>query len=455
VTKRFDENRQAAKQEVNTLSDTAKEQYEKGEITEAQYQAKRENYKNLGLLIDTVASGLSAPTSSGLGIATATLSPAASYKIGQYFKEQANNNPNGQLTSGQEAAHILAHTVLGAAVAATGGNNALTAGLSAGGAEAAARVLSSFLYGKEAKDLTAEQKSTISSIVGLAGTALGATTGDVATTVQSGQVAQNAVENNYLTKIQILKFNKEMVDCKKNNNCEQVEKKYKDLSIEQQAVLAAVCSMNAVLCKEKYGFIVTSRNDIKKVLDQANNLPAIYSQGLLKQQIDAEGMVWNTELAHQFKEKFNLTDEQATYLVSVASGMGIGGKIIKGKVSANVDKRLPVSTPTVANNGLIYKSNPKHTLGGEGNRPNAGIEPKNSLELFNKSIPVSGDSNKRYSVDSKGNIHQFTYEGTGSNIYHWAGRTGIDQNPQQIMKVNKIPNEVFQHFGINPKKVNK
>nr|WP_308464158.1 hypothetical protein [Acinetobacter soli] len=170
VTKRFDENRQAAKQEVNTLSDAAKEQYEKGEITEAQYQAKRENYKNLGLLIDTVASGLSAPTSSGLGIATATLSPAASYEIGQYFKKQANNNPNGQLTSGQEAAHILAHTVLGAAVAMAGGNNALTTGLSAGGAEAAAPLLSSFLYGKEAKDLTAEQKSTISSIVGLAGT---------------------------------------------------------------------------------------------------------------------------------------------------------------------------------------------------------------------------------------------------------------------------------------------
>lgn len=139
---------------------------------------------------------MSAPTSSGLGIATATLSPAASYKIGQYFKEQASNNANGQLTSGQEAAHILAHTVLGAAVAAAGGNNALTAGLSAGGAEAAAPILSSFLYGKAAKDLTADQKSTISSIVGLAGSAVGATTGDISSTVQSGQVAQNAVENN-------------------------------------------------------------------------------------------------------------------------------------------------------------------------------------------------------------------------------------------------------------------
>ena len=72
---------------------------------------------------------MSAPTSSGLVIATATLSSGASYKIGQYFKEQASNNADGQLTCGQEAAHILAHTILGAAVAAAGGNDELTAGL--------------------------------------------------------------------------------------------------------------------------------------------------------------------------------------------------------------------------------------------------------------------------------------------------------------------------------------
>nr|WP_151807319.1 hypothetical protein [Acinetobacter bereziniae] len=34
----------------------------------------------------------------------------------------------------------------------------MTAGLSAGGAEAAAPVLSNFLYGKDAKDLTADKK---------------------------------------------------------------------------------------------------------------------------------------------------------------------------------------------------------------------------------------------------------------------------------------------------------
>ncbi|MDH2634178.1 two-partner secretion domain-containing protein [Acinetobacter nosocomialis] len=215
VTKNFDANRQEAKAEINKKIDDAKKDNQSiidkqnqglGLSKQEQdqlnaYNDKVENYQRLGVLLDSISTGLSAPTSSGLGIATATLSPAASYKIGQYFKEQASNNADGQLTSGQEAAHILAHTVLGAAVAAAGGNDALTAGLSAGGAEAAAPVLSSFLYGKDAKDLTADQKSTISSIVGLAGSAVGATTGDIGSTVQSGQVAQNAVENNALENV--------------------------------------------------------------------------------------------------------------------------------------------------------------------------------------------------------------------------------------------------------------
>ena len=122
----------------------------------------------------------------------------------------------------------MAHTILGAAVAATGGNNALTAGIAAGGAEAAAPLLSQYLYGKEAKDLTASEKSTISSIVGLAGTAVGAITGDVSSTVQSGQSAQNAVENNKTSYKQDLK---KAILCW-NAKCQQ---EYKDMEARQKA----------------------------------------------------------------------------------------------------------------------------------------------------------------------------------------------------------------------------
>ena len=138
-------------------------------------------------MVDCISTGLSAPTSSGLGITAATLSPAASYEIGQYFK---SNDAEGS------AAHILAHTVLGAAVAAAGGNDALIAGLSAGGAEVSAPLLSKYLYGKEAKDLTADEKGAVSAIAGLVASGVGATTGDIGSTLQSGQSAQNAVDNN-------------------------------------------------------------------------------------------------------------------------------------------------------------------------------------------------------------------------------------------------------------------
>lgn len=202
VTKRFDQNRQEVKAEINKKIDQAKSENQsildkqKNKValtTEEQeqlsaYDKKVENYQQLGVLLDVVASGLSAPTNSGLGIATSSLSPVASYEIGQYFKAKATEG---------SSAHILAHTVLGAAVAAAGGNDALTAGLTTGGAEAAAPVLSNFLYGKKASDLTAEEKSTISAITGLVATGIGgAASGDISTAVQSGQGAQNAVENN-------------------------------------------------------------------------------------------------------------------------------------------------------------------------------------------------------------------------------------------------------------------
>ena len=89
-----------------------------------------------------------------------------------------------------------AHTVLGAAVAVAGSNDALLAGVSAGGAEASAPLLAKYLYGKESKDLTVDEKGTVSAITGLVASGVGASTGDVASTVQSGQLAQNAVENN-------------------------------------------------------------------------------------------------------------------------------------------------------------------------------------------------------------------------------------------------------------------
>ncbi|MDF7677077.1 VENN motif pre-toxin domain-containing protein, partial [Neisseriaceae bacterium ESL0693] len=171
-------------------------------LTEEEYNNQVGDLDKVNVLIGMIAGGLGAPTSNAAGIIAATASPAVAYEIGQYFKEQAYlNQLNGQgdqLTTAQEAAHLLAHAALGAAVAATGGNNALVGAASAAGAEAAAPALAHWLYDKDPSDLTSDEKQTISSIVGLAGAAVGATTGNSADIVSGAQAGQNAVDNNLL-----------------------------------------------------------------------------------------------------------------------------------------------------------------------------------------------------------------------------------------------------------------
>lgn len=108
------------------------------------------------------------------------------------------------------------------------------------------------------------------------------------------------------------------------------------------------------------------------------------------------------------------------------------------------DNRLPIPEKTTASNGLDVESNTKHTPGAPGFRPNAGVEPKNSLDLFEKSVPT-GDPKVRLAIDNEGNIHRFSNsskDGTGS--YHWSGSTG-DKNSlghNELRKFNDIIKEL-------------
>ena len=109
------------------------------------------------------------------------------------------------------AAHLLAHGLLAGAVAAAGGNDMLSAAGAAITAEAAAPLLAQYLYGKKAKALTADEKSTLSAITGLLGAGVGASSGSHAGIVQGGQAASNAVAHNLLTELEY-KTRQELLD---------------------------------------------------------------------------------------------------------------------------------------------------------------------------------------------------------------------------------------------------
>ena len=217
VSQSFNQNVQAANTEINKHLDELKEKLDDPKISateKAEIEGKINNWQRGKVLLNSIASGLSAPAQSTAGIMAATASPALSYEIGQHFKGK-----NAEGTS----AHILAYAVLGAAVAAAGDNNALVGALSAGGAEAAAPYISKWLYGKDkGSDLTAEEKETVSAITNLLGTATGAVIGDTtANAVQGSLNAQNAVRNNWLTKEEVDKLLIAEEGCKNGAGIEQ------------------------------------------------------------------------------------------------------------------------------------------------------------------------------------------------------------------------------------------
>ncbi|WP_454056108.1 hemagglutinin repeat-containing protein [Cupriavidus sp. Marseille-Q8015] len=111
---------------------------------------------------------------------------------------------------------------------------------------------------------------------------------------------------------------------------------------------------------------------------------------------------------------------------------------------SNGNNRLPIPDTVTADNGLQIQSNSKHTAGMPGNRPNAGIEPRNSLDLFNSSIP--GGEKSRYAIDAEGSINRFYSDGNG--VYHWSGSTGDAKAP---LDVSSIPISVRRALSFKGK----
>ena len=193
VSQDFSQNVQTAKNELNKAIDKLEAQYHKGQVSLDEYINKREQLENTADLLSAIAAGLAAPTDRVSGIVAASVSPSVAQAIGQYVKTHQGMGGEGS------AAHLLAHGLLAGAVAAAGGNDMLSAAGAAITAEAAAPLLAQYLYGKKAKALTADEKSTLIAITGILGAGLGASSGSYAGIVQGGQAASNAVEHNQLS----------------------------------------------------------------------------------------------------------------------------------------------------------------------------------------------------------------------------------------------------------------
>lgn len=143
------------------------------------------------------------------------LAPYAAQLIGNQFDANHGSDPN-------KATQLLSHALLGALLAEVNGGSAAGGALAGGGGELAAQVLTQQMFsGTDPKDLTEAQKQTISALsqaVGaLASGIAGGDNGGIFNAAVGGNVAKNAVENNYLYHAERMQYLQEVKACDQGN----------------------------------------------------------------------------------------------------------------------------------------------------------------------------------------------------------------------------------------------
>ncbi|WP_337264894.1 MULTISPECIES: VENN motif pre-toxin domain-containing protein [unclassified Serratia (in: enterobacteria)] len=141
--------------------------------------------------------GIQAATAAIQGLAGGDMAKALAGASAPYLAEVIHNmttSADGKTVNTE--ANLMAHAVLGAVTAAVNGNSALAG---ASGAVMGEYIAQQMYPGIERKDLTEEQRQTISALGTLAAGLVGGIVGDsTADAVAGGQAGKNALENNNL-----------------------------------------------------------------------------------------------------------------------------------------------------------------------------------------------------------------------------------------------------------------
>ncbi|MBF0786286.1 hypothetical protein E4T80_12540, partial [Muribacter muris] len=313
-------------------------------------------------------------------------------------------------------------------------------------AESSAEILSRVVFGKSPNDLTEGEKQQVvalSQVASALATTVAGGNGETAASAMAS--AKSAVENNFLLPNQVnqmyYKLNKAVEN---GSSLDEIYDEFSQLSEKQRKELNTGC-VNEILCRNTTLNLINESNQTALdfnsfIASFFTKLPANEQEKFLEFIIDE-----NSKSANLIDERRGFIETMVVQMVeNYVNNIGSLDKKVSPKIRNFANKTklssspLPVSVPVkvkFSENSVevTYKSNSKHTPGMPGNRPNAGVEPRNSLELFRNSIEYKVDKNKtvRYAKDSNGNIHRFF--GTNGE-YHWSGSSGDKNNPLPIPK---------------------
>ncbi|WP_319802380.1 VENN motif pre-toxin domain-containing protein [Candidatus Symbiopectobacterium sp. NZEC151] len=371
---------------------------------------------------------------------------AAPY-LAQLVKE-ATLPAKGEPTTEQRAANLMGHAIVGAVVAQLSGKDAGSGALGAASGELAAEVIRQKMFdGRDVKDVSESEKQSLSALSTLAaGLASGLASGNTADGASGAQAGRNAVENNYLNSKNVLDMLKELEEAdKKGTDKLAIYEKYAEISKEnRESAVAEDCSGNP-LCANGTLSEAAAGSDIANSLKRLPIFSGLSSDDLA--QLDRFVLAENEDSARAIYQampdyvKVALNGKEAVKALGLGSAVGGKSLAALGVIGkGGKGSSLPVAEKTTASNGIDYKSNPKHTPGQMGYNRDAGTKPANSIELFGNSI---GSGKKRYSLDSEGNVHQFTNTNDGS--WHWSGSTG---DKSVAIPKSDIPSDIKKQLGL-------
>ncbi|AOU90937.1 two-partner secretion domain-containing protein [Achromobacter ruhlandii] len=350
-----------------------------------------------------------------------------------------------------EAARAALHAIVGCAGAASTGANCSAGALGAG----VGAVLNALLDqdGKKLNPTEKEQRSNlVRSLVAGISTAVGA---DAVVATYSAALE---TESNHLTVLQQEGRIREWVQCKDTACRDEVRARYADLSKKQRAELVdcegAECAKNArklTALAASYDaraseLLEKSRREGGLSEADREELKAVKGMSLLilsdRNEVLQRAILAGSEEAK--KDAWNSIATEGALGAAAAVGAVRPNKI-SGNTKAPIGQKgkgsaLPAPEPVTASNGLVYESSPKHTPGQTASRPNAGLEPRNSLDLFANS--VQGKEGQRFAKDAEGNIHRFSDSNDGT--WHWSGSTGDKRNG---LEKDYIPIEIRRFFN--------
>ena len=219
-------------------SEVAKTEYQKALRETSEYKTAMDKYGTGS----SIQRGIQAATAALQGLAGGNIAGALA---GAAAPELAYRIGHGSGSDLSDEAKVVAHAILGGAVAALQGNSVAAGAAGAAAGELAANAIMSAMYpGKKASELSEEQKQTVSALAtisaGMAGGLAGDSTGSA---VAGGQAGKNAVENNFLsvsekTELELAKLKLNSKDPAEREKAQQTvnELREKDIASDQKVI---------------------------------------------------------------------------------------------------------------------------------------------------------------------------------------------------------------------------